>query len=94
MGRRRHAAEEVINSVRQADVELGKGNSVAGVFKLPGVTEPTYFRWRKEYGGLKFDQAIGLTSLSRRTPGSSACWLILSAAVPRTRECRFPDVQT
>lgn len=57
MGRKRHSAEEVINKLRQADVELGKGNTVAAVCKLLGVTEPTYFRWRKEYGGLKVDQA-------------------------------------
>lgn len=57
MGRKRHSAEEVINKLRQADVELGKGNTVAGVCKLLGVTEQTYFRWRKEYGGLKVDQA-------------------------------------
>jgi transposase-like protein len=57
MAKKRHSAEEVINKLRQADVELGKGNTVAGVCKLLGVTEPTYFRWRKEYGGLKVDQA-------------------------------------
>jgi transposase-like protein len=57
MGRKRHSAEEVINKLRQADVELGKGSTVASVCKLLGVTEPTYFRWRKEYGGLKVDQA-------------------------------------
>jgi putative transposase len=57
MGRKRHSAEEVISKLRQADVELGKGNTVAGVCKLLGVSEQTYFRWRKEYGGLKVDQA-------------------------------------
>lgn len=57
MGRKRHSAEKVIHKLRQADVELGKGNTVAGVCKLLGVTEQTYFRWRKEYGGLKVDQA-------------------------------------
>lgn len=57
MGRKRHSAEEVINKLRQADVELGKGNTVAGVCKLLGVSEQTYLRWRKEYGGLKVDQA-------------------------------------
>lgn len=56
MGRKRHSAEEVINKLRQADVELGKGNTVAGVCKLLGVSEQTYFRWRKEYGRLKVDQ--------------------------------------
>lgn len=57
MAKKRHSAEEVISKLRQADVELGKGNTVAGVCRLLGVTEPTYFRWRKEYGGLRVDQA-------------------------------------
>lgn len=57
MAKKRHSAEEVINKLRLADVELGKGNTVAGVCRLLGVTEPTYFRWRKEYGGLRVDQA-------------------------------------
>ena len=57
MGRKRHSAEEVVNKLRQADVELAKGQTIAAVCKLLGVTEQTYFRWRKEYGGLKVDQA-------------------------------------
>lgn len=48
MAKKRHSAEEVIHKLRQADVELGKGSTVAGVCKLLGVTEPTYSRWRKE----------------------------------------------
>lgn len=57
MGRKRHSAEEVVNKLRQADVELAKGQTVAAVCRLLGVTDQTYFRWRKEYGGLKVDQA-------------------------------------
>lgn len=57
MGRKRHSAEDVINKLRQADVELAKGSTIAAMCRLLGVTEPTYFRWRKEYGGLKVDQA-------------------------------------
>ena len=41
----------------QADVELGKGQSIAAVCKIIGITDQTYYRWRKEYGGLKIDQA-------------------------------------
>lgn len=54
---KRHSPEQVVNKLRQADVELSKGSTVAAVCKLIGVTEQTYFRWRKEYGGLKVDQA-------------------------------------
>lgn len=57
MGRKRHSAEEIVNKLRQADVELAKGGTVAATCKLLGITDQTYFRWRKEYGGLKVDQA-------------------------------------
>ena len=57
MGRKRFSTEEIVNKLRQADVELAKGQTVAAVCKVIGVTDQTYFRWRKEYGGLKVDQA-------------------------------------
>ncbi len=57
MSRKRHTVEEVVNKLRQADVELAKGSTVAATCKLLGITDQTYFRWRKEYGGLKVDQA-------------------------------------
>jgi transposase-like protein len=57
MGRKRHSAEEVVNKLRQADVELAKGSTIAAMCKVLGITDQTYFRWRKEYGGLKVDQA-------------------------------------
>ena len=57
MARKRFSAEEIVNKLRQTDVELAKGQTVAAVCKLIGITDQTYFRWRKEYGGLKVDQA-------------------------------------
>jgi putative transposase len=57
MSRKRYSAEEIVNKLRQADVELAKGQTIAAVCKLIGITDQTYFRWRKEYGGLKVDQA-------------------------------------
>ena len=65
MARKRHTAEEIVNKLRQAEVELAKGSSVAAVCKLLGVTEQTYYRWRKEYGGLKTDQAKKLKALEK-----------------------------
>ena len=65
MARKRHTAEEIVNKLRQAEVELGKGSSVAMVCKLLGVTEQTHYRWRKEYGGLKTDQAKKLKALEK-----------------------------
>ena len=54
-----------MSKLRQADVELGRGKSVAEVCRLLGVTEPTYYRWWKEYGGLKTDQAKRLKELEK-----------------------------
>jgi len=53
----RHSTEQIVNKLRQADVELAKGQSIAAVCKMIGITDQTYYRWRKEYGGLKVDQA-------------------------------------
>jgi transposase-like protein len=57
MGRKRYSAEEVVNKLRHADVELAKGQTVAAVCKLLGIKDQSYFRWRKEYDGLRGDRA-------------------------------------
>ena len=63
--RQRFSAEQIVNKLRQADVELGKGTTVSRACKSIGVTEQTYYRWRREYGGLKVDQAKRLKELER-----------------------------
>jgi transposase-like protein len=57
MVRKRHSAEEIVNKLRLAEVELGKGKTIGEVCRQLGVSEPTYYVWRREYGGLKVDQA-------------------------------------
>ena len=64
-GARRHSAEEIVNKLRQADVELATGSTIAQACKAIGVTEQTYYRWRKEYGGLKVDQARRMKDLEK-----------------------------
>jgi putative transposase len=54
---KRHTAEEIVNKLREADVELAQGASIAQACRKIGITDQTYYRWRKEYGGLKVDQA-------------------------------------
>ena len=54
---KRHSAQQIINKLREAEVELSQGSTVAQVCKKIGVTEQTYYRWRKEHGGLRTDQA-------------------------------------
>ena len=65
MSRQRHTAEKIINKLREAEVELARGLGVPEVCKKLGVTEQTYYRWRKEYGGLRRDQVKRLRELER-----------------------------
>jgi transposase-like protein len=65
MARKRHSAEEIIGKLREAEVLLAKGRSVADAAKAIGVTEQSYYRWRREYGGLKTDQSRRLKELER-----------------------------
>ena len=55
--RQRHTAEQIISKLREAEVKTAKGTALAQVCKDLAITEQTYYRWRKEYGGLKVDQA-------------------------------------
>ena len=65
MGHRRHTAEQIIHKLREAEVELAKGSTVPVVVEMLGITEQTFYRWRKEYGGLHTDQAMRLKALAR-----------------------------
>lgn len=56
MSRRRLKPEEIVDKLRQADVLIGQGQSVAEVIRAIGVSEVTYYRWRREFGGLKIGQ--------------------------------------
>ena len=63
MGTKRHKPEDVIAKLRQVDVLVGQGQSVAEAIRGIGVTEVTYYRRRKEYGGLKSDQVRRMKDL-------------------------------
>lgn len=65
MARKRYTTEEIIRKLMEADVLLGQGQAVADVVRQMGVTSVTYYRWRKEYGGLKVDQARRLKDLEK-----------------------------
>ena len=56
MPRKRHQPEEIVAKLRQVDVLVSQGRSVADAVRAIGVTEVTYYRWRQEFGGLKIDQ--------------------------------------
>lgn len=62
-GKKRKSPEEIIGHLRQAEVMLGAGQDLDRVLREIGVTRNTYYRWRKEYGGMKLDQAKRLKEL-------------------------------
>ncbi len=62
---KRHSAEQIISKLREAEVLLQKGQAVPHVCRQLGVTAQTYYRWRKEFGGLRLDQAKRLKELER-----------------------------
>jgi len=63
MPSKRYNAEEIIHKLREADVLLGQDKTIAQVCKQLGITDQTYYRWRKQYGGMKVDQAKRLKEL-------------------------------
>ena len=65
MGRTRHTAEQIIGKLREAEVALAKGQTTGEVARKLGITEQTDYRWRKEYGGLRVDQAKRLKELEK-----------------------------
>jgi len=65
MGRQKHAAEQIISKLREAEVLQSKGMSIEEVMRQLGVSDATYCKWRKEYGGLRVDQAKRLKELEQ-----------------------------
>jgi transposase-like protein len=65
MPRKRFTVEQIISKLREAEVELSRGLTVGQICKKLEVTEQTYYRWRKEYGGLRTDQAKRLKELEK-----------------------------
>ena len=57
MAKRKHTAEEIINKLREAEVVIAEGSTVADAVRRLGVSEQTFYRWRAEYGGFRVDQA-------------------------------------
>ena len=65
MGRKRHTPQQIITALREAEVGLARGKSVKLISRELGITEQTYYRWRREYGGMKVSQARRLKELER-----------------------------
>jgi len=65
MVRRNFTPEQIINKLREAEIHINQGISITEASRKIGVTQQTYYRWRKEYGGLRIEQARKLKSLEK-----------------------------
>jgi putative transposase len=65
MPRRKYTPEQIISKLREAEVQLSQGQTVGQVCKSLGVSDQTYYRWRKEYGGMRTSQVHRLKELER-----------------------------
>ncbi len=70
------SAEQIIGKLREAEVLLSQGSSVGEVGRKLGVTEQTYYRWRREYGGMRVERPEGSRIWRRRMGGSRGWWPI------------------
>ena len=63
MGRKTYSPEKIVRKLREAEVLISQGNTIAQASRLLGITEQTYYRWRKQYGGMQVSQAKRLKEL-------------------------------
>jgi putative transposase len=63
MARKKYTAEQIIRNLREAEIHLSKGETIGQVARKLGITEQTYYRWRREYGGMQVEQAKRLKEL-------------------------------
>jgi len=65
MARKRYSVEQIIIKLREAEVLQGQGEKVESICRKLGISDVTYYKWRKEYGGLKMDQAKRFKDLEK-----------------------------
>jgi putative transposase len=65
MAKKGYTPEQIINKLREAEILLSQGNPVSVITKKIGISDYTYYRWRKEYGGMRVDQAHRLKELEQ-----------------------------
>ena len=68
MSKKRYGSEQIINKLREAEIMLSKGGTIGEASRKIGVTEQTYYRWRKQYGGMRIEQARRLKELEKENP--------------------------
>ena len=70
MGRKIYSPEQIIRKLREAEVLVSQGNTISQASRQLGITEQTYYRWRKLYGGMQVSQAKRLKELEKETAKS------------------------
>lgn len=65
MAGKHYSPEEIIHKLREAEIQLSQGKTVKEAVRVLGVTEQTYYRWRRDYGGMDKSQARQLKDLER-----------------------------
>ncbi len=65
MARKRYTTEQIISLLREAEVRLSRGETIGGICRSLSISEQSYYRWRREYGGLKLNQAKRFKDLER-----------------------------
>ncbi len=65
MSKKRYGSEQIITKLREVEIMLSKGSTIGEASKRIGVTEQTYYRWRKQYGGMRVEQARRLKELEK-----------------------------
>jgi len=89
--KKKHTAEQIVAKLREAEVELAKGKKVPEVARKLGISEFTYYRWRKEYGGLRSDQARRFKALERENARLKKLVADLSLDNAILKEAAFPN---
>lgn len=89
--KKRHTAEQIVGKLREAEVELAKGRAMVEVVRKLGITEQTYYRWRKEYGGLRTDQARRFKEVERENARLKKLVADLSLDNAILKEAAYPN---
>jgi transposase-like protein len=89
--KKKHTAEQIVGKLREAELELARGRTIAEAVRKLGITEQTYYRWRKEYGGLRTDQARRMRDLERENGRLKKLVADLSLDNAILKEAAFPN---
>jgi len=65
MPKKRYRPEDILSKLREADIHIGQGKTVAETIRISGISDVTYYRWRKEYGGMTTSQVKRLKELEK-----------------------------